>query len=137
MPPVPPPNSFYAPYSEQENMYQASNPQDLVEQQIPYPSMQPRRNYNQYPTNYYANQKAEDYLPADVREDLLFKMLMLSIQPDLSVPMQSIPMHQSIPVSDASSIKIASTTTTAFPPEIIRSNTSKKPIRSVQILGEE
>lgn len=142
IPPVPPPSSLYAPYSEQENMYQAQNP---VEQQIPYMgrAMQSRRNY---PQQYYATGESNDlphqqqkigtpenpgpdYLPPDVREELLYRMLMLAIQPDASAP---------IPVPDASTIQeyfkatmpVTATTTT---PE----THSKKPVRSVQILGEE
>lgn len=132
LPPVPPPHSLYAPYSEQENMYQAQNP---IEQQLPYvgTSMQSRQNYNNkqyFNSNHFSQHKVgtqdnTEYLPSDVREELLYRMLMLSIQSDISANMASIP----VPV--ASNIKIASTTTSS--PE----SNSKKPIRSVQILGEE
>lgn len=147
LPPVPPPNSLYAPYSEQENMYQAQSP---VEQQLPYMGrpMQSRRNYNQqyYPageSNDLSQQKVGapvgavgpvahengDYLPPDVREELLYRMLMLAIQPEAS---------SMIPVPDASTIQeyfkatMPVTATTASPEP-----NSKKPVRSVQILGEE
>lgn len=142
LPPVPPPHSLYAPYSEQENMYQAQSP---VEQHLPYMGRMPqsRRNYNQqyYATgesNELAHQKvgAEtgEYLPSDVREELLYRMLMLAIQPDAA---------STIPVPDASTIQeyfkttipanagIAGAITTTPDPN------SKKPVRSVQILGEE
>lgn len=142
LPPVPPPQ--FAPYSEQENMYQAQSP---VEQQLPYMGrqMQSRRNYNQ---QYYATGESNDlpqqkvgapigpsasengdYLPPDVREELLYRMLMLAIQPEAS---------STHPVPDASTIQeyfrasmpVTATTTTPEP-------NSKKPVRSVQILGEE
>lgn len=133
LPPVPPPHSFYAPYSEQENQYQAQNP---IEQQLPY--TQPKRNYNnkQYFNGYdktnsnnFSHQRAgthdTEYLPSDIREELLYRMLMLSIQSDIGATMSN------IQVPDASTIKIASISTS--PAE----SNSKKPVRSVQILGEE
>lgn len=139
LPPVPPPHSLYAPYSEQENMYQAQSP---VEQQLPYMQRptQSRRNFNNQPyfdraeSNDISQQKVAatengEYLPSDVREELLYRMLMLAIQPDVSA---------SIPVPDASTIQEyfksampATATTTSPEPN------SKKPVRSVQILGEE
>lgn len=153
LPPVPPPPNLYAPYSEQENMYQAQSP---VEQQLPYMGRMPqaRRNYNQ---QYYATGESNDlaaahhqkvigggglggvgaetgeYLPSDVREELLYRMLMLAIQPDVGT---------TIPVPDASTIQeyfkstipataaAAAVSTTPDP-------NPKKPVRSVQILGEE
>lgn len=141
LPPVPPPHSLYAPYSEQENMYQAQSP---VEQQLPYTArgMQSRRNFNhqQYfdrgESNDISQQKIAaptetgEYLPPDVREELLYRMLMLAIQPD--------PVGAAIPVPDASTIQeyfkstIPATASTTTPEPI-----SKKPVRSVQILGEE
>lgn len=147
LPPVPPPHNLYAPYSEQENMYQAQSP---VEQQLPYVGRgmpQARRSFNQQ--QYYATGESKvvgggggggaaaetgEYLPSDVREELLYRMLMLAIQPDGST----------LPVPDASTIQeyfkasipataaavAAAATTTPNP-------THKKPVRSVQILGEE
>lgn len=141
LPPVPPPNSFYGPYSEQENMYQAQNP---VEQHLPYMrrTMQPRRKFNNnqyYATNYdqpdYGDSTPkeikESFLPPEVREELLYRMLMLAIQPDygsqLAIPdastMQEYFRSHSIPAT-------TTTSTTPIP-------NSKKPVRSVQILGEE
>lgn len=138
LPPVPPPNSFYGPYSEQENQYMAQNP---IEQQLPY--MMPPRQRKIYNNQYYGGaqygaqreftdasqqklQENGEYLPSEVREELLYRMLMLAIQPD---PMASIP----LPVPDASTmheyIKSSAATSTPTP--------SKKPVRSVQILGEE
>lgn len=154
LPPVPPPPNLYAPYSEQENMYQAQSP---VEQQLPYMGRMPqaRRNYNQ---QYYATGESNDhlaahhqkviggglggvgaetgeYLPSDVREELLYRMLMLAIQPDTTIP---------VPVPDASTIQEYFKTTipaTAAASSASASTTpdpnSKKPVRSVQILGEE
>lgn len=142
LPPVPPPNSLYAPYSEQENMYQAQSP---VEQQLPYMArnpMQSRRNFNNQPyfdraeSNDISQQKIGgapnengEYLPPDVREELLYRMLMLAIQPDNGA---------TIPVPDASTIQeyfkaTMPATATTTTPEL----NSKKPVRSVQILGEE
>lgn len=153
LPPVPPPNSFHGPYSEQENMYQAQNP---VEQQLPYMrrSMQPRRKFNNnnninsisnnnnnnnnqyYATNYEqpdygdSSQKElrESYLPPEVREELLYRMLMLAIQPDVG---------HSLAVPDASTMQeyYRSHSIPAIMPTLLPN--SKKPVRSVQILGEE
>lgn len=152
VPPVPPPNSLYGPYSEQENMYQAQQP---VEQQLPYmgqntlsqrmPSQQRRGKYtfNNQPQQYhatsqpeYAEQKTaahetnQEYLPQNVREELLYRMLLLAIQPD-NVPYSpdASTMHEYIKTNAITS-SASSTTTTVSP-------NSKKPVRSVQILGEE
>lgn len=156
LPPVPPPPNLYAPYSEQENMYQAQSP---VEQQLPYNMgrmPQARRNYNQ---QYYATGESNDlaaqhqkvgglgglggigaetgeYLPSDVREELLYRMLMLAIQPDASAPIP-------VPVPDASTIQeyfkstIPVTAAAAAAVSTTPDPNSKKPVRSVQILGEE
>lgn len=139
LPPVPPPNSLSAPYSEQENLYQAQSP---VEQQLPYVerSAQSRRNSNnqQYfdrtESNDISQQKVavpqnDRFLPPEIREELLYRMLMLAIQPDASATM---------PVPDASTIQeyfkatMPSTASSTSPEP-----NSKKPVRSVQILGEE
>lgn len=149
LPPVPPPNSLSAPYSEQENLYQAQSP---VEQQIPYMqrSTQSRRNSNnqQFNNQQFNNQQYFDrsesndisqqkvalpqndrFLPPEIREELLYRMLMLAIQPDVGATM---------PVPDASTIQeyfkatMPATATTAAPEP-----NSKKPVRSVQIIGEE
>lgn len=134
LPPVPPPHSFYAPYSEQENQYQAQNP---IEQQLPYLGLplQSRRHFNNKPylndydksnSNHFPHKKIHDnteYLPSDIREELLYKLLMLSIQSDIGLTMGN------IPIPDASIMKIESISTSE--------EGSKKPIRSVQILGEE
>lgn len=144
LPPVPPPNSFFGPYSEQENMYQAQSP---VEQQLPFmnqqqraPTKQRRQHFNNnnqqfYGTNFnnqldassqLPSQDSVEYLPQNVREELLYRMLMLAIQPE-SAP---------LPIPDASTMheyiktNVAASTTTVSP-------NSKKPVRSVQILGEE
>lgn len=127
LPPVPPPQSFYAPYSEQENMYQAQNPIGQY-----FGNIKSMRNYNNKPYGItYDRTEANDiqrqklnvqehveYLPSDVREDLLYRMLMLAIQPDISA---SVPVPTTIP-------NAASLSTETI---------SKKPVRSLQILGEE
>lgn len=135
LPPVAPPNSFYAPYSDQENMYQAQNP---IEQQLPFSgsSTQSLRSYNKQPyfntfnrmssNQKYSTSDSDEYLPPNVREDLLYRMLMLMIHSD------DYDSFRSNPVPLASTIQIASTTTPS--PE---SNSKKQSVRSVQILGEE
>lgn len=139
------------PYTDQENMYQAQNPiPDQQQQQVPYTGhrLTPRR--KQYGQQYFGAQNAlygdrpeyegdesqqslqqasSDYLPSDVREELLYRMLMLAIQPETMMNTVPIPeastMHEYIKSTDASA-------STAEP-----SKASKKPVRSVQILGEE
>lgn len=138
LPPLPPPNSFYGTFSEQENMYQAQNP---VEQHLSYMkhSMQPRKMFSnnhsivginaEYDESAQKELKTESFLPPEVREELLYRMLILAIQPDgqLSVP-------------DASTMqeyfKAHTTVSSKTIPTALISN-SKKPVRSVQILGEE
>jgi hypothetical protein len=63
------------------------------------------------------NHQQLDYLPADVRENLLYRMLMLAIQPEDQLD------HVPAPTETHS-------TTTPIPKYF------KKPVRSVQILGE-
>lgn len=141
-PPIgpPPPGGAYGPYTEQENMYQAQNP--VPEQQQPYASGQrtPARQRS-YGPNYFGpfggteygdesqqsyQQASGEYLPSNVREELLYRMLMLAIQPDQSM---------SAPVPEASTMQeyVKATATTAEVPQ----KNSKKPVRSVQILGED
>lgn len=141
LPPVPPPQSFYAPYSEQENMYQAQDPIGqyfgTVKQSVSNFNNNKQYyglNQERFETNDLQRQKINipeqgEYLPSDIREELLYKMLMLAIQPDIS---------GSIPAPEASTIQEYFKATTipnadTSPTETI----SKKPVRSVQILGEE
>lgn len=139
-PPVgpPPPGGGYAPYTEQENMYQAQNP--IPEQQQPYSGQRlPRA--RPYVPNYFGQfgdrteygdesqqsyqQANGEYLPSNVREELLYRMLMLAIQPD---------QNMIAPVPEASTMQeyVKTSATTAAP-----ARNSKKPVRSVQILGED
>ncbi|XP_031619454.1 uncharacterized protein LOC116338386 [Contarinia nasturtii] len=119
LPPLPPPP--WAPYSEQENMYQAQNPKQY------YSTGYDRTDANDLSNQKFSNQNG-DYLPSNVREELLYRMLMLAIQPDFT---------PSIPFSDASTIH------EYFKSKMLSSSTplsdtnSKKPVRSVQILGDE
>lgn len=121
LPPLPPTHGFYAPYSEQENMYQAQNPKQYYIQ-----------NDENSDTKDSAQQKVctqenNDYLPSNVREELLYRMLMLAIQPDIS---------STTPGADASTIqeyfkaKMPVKTT-------LSEQYSIKPVRSVQVLGDE
>lgn len=138
-----PPN-YYGPFSEQENMYQAQSP--VGNKQAPYPPDQrfvPRRKlYDPQligPQAQYYGERPEygdesqqqatqtDYLPPDVREELLYRMLMLAIQPESSNP---VPTSETTNMIDY--IKPSGTTTASTP-----AAKSKKPVRSVQILGEE
>lgn len=83
-------------------------------------------------------QQGDNFLPPSVREQLLYRMLMLAIRGD----------QQYSPSSTAASSVAASTldSHSSFEPEQQEANTvttksstvsSKKPVRSVQILGEE
>lgn len=140
LPPLPPPNSFYGTFSEQENMYQAQNP---VEQHLSYMrhSIQPRKKFNDnysivgIPTEYGESAqkelKTESFLPPEVREELLYRMLILAIQPD---------MGGQLSVPDASTMQEYFRAHTTVPAKTIPTasiSNSKKPVRSVQILGEE
>lgn len=85
-----------------------------------------------------------NYIPPSVREQLLYRMLMLALRGDGGPPLspQQQQQHHLPPPSLASS---ASSVHTVLEPEqeetstIIKStdSSSKKPVRSVQILGEE
>lgn len=85
----------------------------------------PQTNYNQYQTPYQQPRRrvarllkpesnvAEDYLPPDVREMLLLRMLQLAINPAL-------------PVDDVETLGSATNV-----------QTTRQPVRNVEILGEE
>ena len=86
----------------------------------------------EYNYNSLQSQTADNFLPSSVREQLLYRMLMLAIRSD----------QQYAPTSTASSQDAH----TILEPEQQEANTittkssiaaSKKPVRSVQILGEE
>lgn len=137
-PPLPGPGGF-GPYTEQENMYQAQSP--IPEQQQPYAGQRAPPRSRSYVPNYFGpfgdrteygdesqqsyQQASGDYLPSNVREELLYRMLMLAIQPDQAM---------NSPVPEASTMQeyVKTSATTATP-----SKSSKKPVRSVQILGED
>lgn len=139
-----PPNYYGPSYSEQENMYQAQNP--VANKQVPYTDQRfaPRRKlydpqliggpqaafYGDRPE--YGDESQQqpaqtEYLPPDIREELLYRMLMLAIQPES---------NNNAPTPDSGNmldyIKPSGTTTASTP-----AVKSKKPVRSVQILGEE
>lgn len=138
-PPPPIPGAPFGPYTEQENMYQAQNP--IPEQQQPYAGQRQPARARSYVPNYYGpfgdrteygdesqqsyQQATGEYLPSNVREELLYRMLMLAIQPDQAM---------NSPVPEASTMQeyVKTSATTATPLK-----SSKKPVRSVQILGED
>lgn len=140
LPPLPPPNSFYGTFSEQENMYQAQNP---VEQHLPYlrHSIQTRKKFNnnhsvagtpaEYGESAQKELKSESFLPSEVREELLYRMLVLAIQSDIGGQLS---------VPDASTMQEYFRVQATVPANTIPITSishSKKPVRSVQILGEE
>ncbi|XP_059611804.1 uncharacterized protein LOC132258491 [Phlebotomus argentipes] len=130
----PPFQGAFRQYSEQDNVYQ--QPQDMPSgydaqrltprkkqfnpryfgassQQSGY--LQPDANLQQL--GQASGSASGDYLPADVREELLYRMLMLAIQS---------PEQQGANVPAASA-----------PAEVKAPQPFRKPVRSVQILGEE
>lgn len=132
----------YGQYSEPDNMYQQKQQITAPDQQIPYIGQRstPRRqpygpqyfgggpdnNYSLRPEYTEASQPHPqgEYLPADVREELLYRMLLLAMHPNEgqgSEPEASNPEY----------IAASATTTTTSPVKF------RKPVRSVQILGEE
>lgn len=149
-----PPAYGTAIYNEDENMYQAQNP--IPEQQQPYSGQRlvPRKrqynpqfygapvmNYPQAPAGDFratatgypdeAQNQVQappgpqtDYLPPEIREELLYRMLMLAIHAEQAA------MHDASAPQEY--IKSSTSTTAATIPAKFR-----KPVRSVQILGEE
>lgn len=140
-------------YNEDENMYQPQTP--IPEHQLPYSGQRlvPRkRQYNPsyfnaqatgYPavTNYPDDTQNQvqspplpiplaapqpDYLPSDVREELLYRMLMLAIHSEQSAMTTATGVPQEYVTSSTT------TTTAASTPSKYR-----KPVRSVQIIGED
>ncbi|XP_037046964.1 uncharacterized protein LOC119081828 [Bradysia coprophila] len=138
--PVPP---LYGQYSENENMYQQQQqqPQQITapDQQIPFigqRSIPRRKPYGQQyfgaPDNNYpirpeyteASQPQGEYLPSEVREELLYRMLLLAMHPNEA--------QGSEPEASSPEYVASSAATTTIAP-----NKFRKPVRSVQILGEE
>lgn len=151
---IPVQNPVYATaiYNEDENIYQAQNP--IPEQQVPYVGQQRmvtrKRQYTPqfydgsttmaaypqpavYPDDAQNQLQAppipiappqSNYLPPEVREELLYRMLMLAIH------------SENAAISEASAppkyVTSSTTGTTTITPTKF-----KKPVRSVQILGEE
>lgn len=125
LPPVPPPPSFYAPYSEQENIYQAS----FNNKQYYGSNNYERAASSDLPYQKNSAPEGIEYLPSDVREELLYRMLMLAVQPGINYPNN--PETNSIQEYFKATAPSATTTLLSTEPN------SKKPVRSVQILGEE
>lgn len=138
---------LYGQYSENDNMYQQQQPQQqqqitAPDQQIPFVGQRsiPRRKpygpqYFGAPDNNYSPLRPEyteasqpqpqgEYLPADVREELLYRMLLLAMHPNEA--------QGSEPEASSQEYVASSSTTTTTSP-----NKFRKPVRSVQILGEE
>lgn len=123
----------YRQFSEPDNVYQA--PQDMssgydVQRLIPRKKQFNPRYFGAssqqtgYPDSSNLQQLGQasgaggqDYLPPDVREELLYRMLMLAIQS---------------PEQQAANVQAASE-----PAEVKAPQPFRKPVRSVQILGEE
>lgn len=149
---------FY-PYTEQENSYGAQNPIPVQQQQQQQqPNAQftggqrvpPRRKaynlpyalYNDRPAEYDGDesqqslqQASSDYLPSDVREELLYRMLMLAIQPENVMSAANAPIPEASTMQEYVKSTASSIVSTTSAPASTKE--SKKPIRSVQILGEE
>lgn len=131
-----------SPYTDPENMYDAQTPIPAAEAPMPYELQRliPRKkqynpryfgaqagayNMEEYGASTVTNPNHVNYLPSHVREELLYRMLMLALQTEPQ-PVIAAASMQSAQISDTDS-----STTTKSP--IIY----KKPVRSVQILGEE
>ncbi|KAJ6638336.1 hypothetical protein Bhyg_11071 [Pseudolycoriella hygida] len=130
---------LYGQYSDNENMYQQQHQLTAPDQQVPFVGQRsiPRRkaygpqyfpppdnNYSLRPEYTEASQTHPqgEYLPAEVREELLYRMLLLAMHPNEA---------QEPEASSPEYVASSSTTTTSSP------NKFRKPVRSVQILGEE
>lgn len=131
-------------FAEQGNAYQATNALGSDEQtgnlyagqsQGLIPRRRQFRGFNAVTPIYPTEQEfgasnnivpPPSYLPSEVREDLLYRMLMLAIQSE-----QQLLQSPSEPISDIKATTDSPTTTTT------ELNKFRKPVRSVQILGEE
>lgn len=168
--------ALYGEFSDQENAYQPPHPSQPAisdqQQHGAYSDNRPINRHRQraihplYPPPEYseatqivaqqqdptANQV--EYLPPDIREELLYRMLLLAMQPE-EQPHNHIqqlnqqPSNEQGETSNLSqyaavdqqktSTSTTSTTSTSKPLAIVGSTTPKfrKPVRSVQILGED
>lgn len=156
----------YGEYSEQEALYQQggragpssagsmSDPQYPVQRNIArrQPIYQPQYMRGGEPSGYYPEasqpigqqqdprQQAE-YLPSDIREELLYRMLLLAMQPGGGGgggPQMDGGGSDQQEASTPEYSKIASTTTMKPSSTSSMSPTKyRKPVRSVQIIGEE
>lgn len=129
-----------APANDQQAAY-AGNP--LIEQrkQRPYrgqyyggpqnSAYHERPEYSEASQPIAAQQDQIEYLPPDIREELLYRMLLLAMQPGESAQ-GSNPEESS--TAEYSSASKTTTTSTTKP---VSAGKYRKPVRSVQILGEE
>lgn len=116
---------FFSPQQQQSQ-------QQAQQTQVPSPPVEQEINYNslQGPVD-------NSFLPPSVREQLLYRMLMLALRGD---PQQQ--QHVQPLMPSASSLHSVlepeqQETTTILKSTSERTSVSKKPVRSVQILGEE
>lgn len=93
--------------------------------QVPYNDADYASNTNQLGPGPAPN--LPDYLPPHVREDLLYRMFMLALRTDPAYAQQQLQQEGGGNVAQATNIE----------PTTIAPVTSRKPVRSVQILGEE
>ncbi|XP_037926635.1 fibrous sheath CABYR-binding protein-like isoform X2 [Hermetia illucens] len=133
-------------YADADGMYQAQSPISTAETPMSYELQRLMTRKKQYTSNprYFGSQQAiyasegaysatapptaggaNGYLPPEVREELLYRMLMLALQSEVQQRSVAAPIQVA-----AESDSEASTTTKS-------SLVYKKPVRSVQILGEE
>ncbi|XP_055377862.1 bromodomain-containing protein DDB_G0270170-like [Condylostylus longicornis] len=138
------------PYLEHENMYQAQNQiphQSEGGPQTPYDLQRLMPRKKQYTPRYFGLQSNQiddfetgpaqnsptetNYLPSDVREELLYRMLMLALQSEQSAT-NAVVTNPAVSNSLTDSDTTSTTTKSTAPLSSYR-----KPVRSVQILGEE
>jgi hypothetical protein len=113
--------------------------------QLPSPLAGPSENEFNY--NSLQGPVDNNYLPPSVREQLLYRMLVLALRPDGMQSPQFAPHHQQPNLPQQLAPSASSSLHTVLEPEqqetsaVIKTSTdyssSKKPVRSVQILGEE
>lgn len=118
-------NPYRAAQNQQQSQYlpvqQQSQPHYVPQQSAP--------DYSSFPgySPQASSPSQQDYLPSEVREDLLYRMLMLAIQGQANDPMPQISHQLGSLQSGSDPIKA---TITNAPPSL------RKPVRSVQIIGE-
>lgn len=83
------------------------------------------------------HQQSTEYLPSDIREELLYRMLLLAMQPGKDLQQRGNEQESASSPEYTTTSKATTTLSSNTPKPAVTNTKLRKPVRSVQILGEE